>query len=68
MAVQALDTRASAPPREPVGHAAALSAIHHLAGDTGGAAPGWWLATDVLGTPAYVVPPPEDVLRALAAA
>ena len=24
----------------------------------------WWLATDVLGTPAYIVPPPEDVLRA----
>jgi NitT/TauT family transport system permease protein len=25
---------------------------------------GWWLATDVLRVPAYVVPPPQDVLRA----
>ena len=25
----------------------------------------WWLATDVLGAPAYVVPAPEQVLRAL---
>jgi NitT/TauT family transport system permease protein len=25
----------------------------------------WWLATDILGAPAYVLPPPEDVLRAL---
>jgi NitT/TauT family transport system permease protein len=25
----------------------------------------WWLACHVLGAPAYVVPPPEDVLRAL---
>jgi len=25
----------------------------------------WWLATDVLGAPAYVVPPPEGVLNAL---
>ena len=25
----------------------------------------WWLATDVLGAPAYVVPAPEEVLRAL---
>jgi NitT/TauT family transport system permease protein len=24
----------------------------------------WWLATHVFGTPAYIVPPPEDVLRA----
>jgi NitT/TauT family transport system permease protein len=26
---------------------------------------GWWLATDVLGMPAYVLPPPGQVLRAL---
>jgi NitT/TauT family transport system permease protein len=26
---------------------------------------GWWLATDVLGAPAYVVPAPEQVLQAL---
>jgi NitT/TauT family transport system permease protein len=26
---------------------------------------GWWLATDVLGMPAYVLPPPEQVMRAL---
>jgi len=26
---------------------------------------GWWLATDVFGAPAYIVPPPEQVLRAL---
>jgi NitT/TauT family transport system permease protein len=25
---------------------------------------GWWFATDVLRVPAYVVPPPQDVLRA----
>ena len=25
----------------------------------------WWLATDVVGVPAYVVPPPEQVFRAL---
>jgi NitT/TauT family transport system permease protein len=25
----------------------------------------WWLATDVVGVPAYVMPPPEQVLRAL---
>ena len=25
---------------------------------------GWWLASHVLGAPAYVLPPPEDVLRA----
>ncbi len=25
----------------------------------------WWLATDVFGAPAYIVPPPEQVLRAL---
>jgi NitT/TauT family transport system permease protein len=25
----------------------------------------WWLATDVLGAPAYIVPAPEQVLRAL---
>ena len=25
----------------------------------------WWLATDVLGVPAYIVPPPEDVFRAM---
>ena len=24
----------------------------------------WWLASHVLGAPAYVLPPPEDVLRA----
>src|SRR6516164_3910943 len=24
----------------------------------------WWLATDVLNTPGYIVPPPQDVLRA----
>jgi NitT/TauT family transport system permease protein len=26
---------------------------------------GWWLASHVLGTPAYILPPPEDVLQAL---
>jgi NitT/TauT family transport system permease protein len=25
---------------------------------------GWWFATDVLSVPPYIVPPPEDVLRA----
>ena len=25
----------------------------------------WWLATDVLGAPTYVLPPPQDVMRAL---
>ena len=28
---------------------------------------GWWFATDVLRVPAYVVPPPQDVLRAAVA-
>jgi NitT/TauT family transport system permease protein len=27
----------------------------------------WWLATDVFGAPAYIVPAPEEVLRALVA-
>jgi len=68
MTVQALETRASALSREgrpgmlrrypqftisPAILAALLAA--------------WWLATDVLGAPAYVLPPPEDVLRALTA-
>jgi NitT/TauT family transport system permease protein len=26
---------------------------------------GWWFATDVVGVPTYVLPPPEQVLRAL---
>src|SRR4051812_37958978 len=68
MAVHALDARSSALPREtrpgvlrrypqltisPAVLVALLAA--------------WWLATDVLGAPSYVLPPPQDVLRALVA-
>ena len=66
MAVEALDTRACAVPSETapgmlrrypqfIISPAILLAL--LAA--------WWLATDVLGAPTYVLPPPQDVLRAL---
>ena len=66
MTVQALDTRASAISREsrpgmlrryPQFTISPAMLVALLAA--------WWLASDVLGAPAYVLPPPEDVLRAL---
>jgi NitT/TauT family transport system permease protein len=65
MTVQALDTRASALSREsrpgmlrryPQFTISPAMLVALLAA--------WWLATDVLGAPAYVLPPPEEVLQA----
>ena len=66
MTVEALDTRASALSREshpgmvrryPQFTISPAILVALLAA--------WWLASNVLGAPAYVLPPPEDVLRAL---
>src|SRR4029077_8679419 len=71
MAVQAVDTPSPAMPREARPNLERPGVLRRYPQFTISPAilvaliAAWWLATDVAGVPAYVMPPPEQVLHAL---
>src|SRR5947209_491245 len=71
MAVQGVDAPSSAMPREEQPNLERPNVLRRYPQFTISPAifcallAAWWFATDVLGAPAYVLPPPEQVLRAM---
>ena len=71
MAVQAVDTPSPAMPREARSNLERPGVLRRYPQFTISPAilvaliAAWWLATDVAGVPAYVMPPPDQVLHAL---